>query len=277
MGPGLVDMNHLFSWLLEIGALALGLFIFLVLTAASEIGFRLGRMRRNRADTGDHEHAVTATLTSGMAALLAFILGLSVNYAQGRFEVRRDLVVSEANAIGTAWLRARLVGGPDGNAIADLIGQYAETRREFTTADANGPIEAINQRASQQQAAIWRLATDAAQKQPTPITATLVTALNQMFDDAQSQRFAFLGDAPGAMLDMMFVGSIIAIGALGYEMGQRNARQAVLTTLLLVMWSGAMVMTVDFNRPRVGLVRVDSGPLDWTIHEIRSAPPPSQP
>jgi hypothetical protein len=268
-------MSNLFSWLLGFGALALGLVLFLILAAACEVGFRLGRVRRGRVGPDEHEHAVTATLTSGMAALLAFILGLSVNYAQSRFETRRDMVVTEANAIGTAWLRARLVGGPDGNAIADLIGQYAETRREFTIADANGLIAAINQRAGEQQAAIWRLATDAARKGPTPITATLITALNEMFDDAQSQRFAFLGESPGAMLDMMIVGSMIAIGAMGFEMGQRNARQVVLTTLLLVMWSGAMVITVDFNRPRAGLVRVDSSPLDWTLHEIRSAPPPS--
>jgi hypothetical protein len=270
-------MNVMFSWLLGVNALALGLGLFLILVAACEIGFRLGRSRGDRVDPDDHEHAVTATLTSGMAALLAFILGLSVNYAQGRFETRRDLVVTEANAISTAWRRAQVVGGPEGDAIAGLIGQYAETRLAFTTADSNGPLQAINARASKEQEAIWRLAGQAARKSPTPITATLITALNEMFDDAQSQRFAFLGESPGAMLDMMLAGSIIAIGAMGFEMGLRGHRRIVLTTLLLLMWSGAMVITVDFNRPRVGLVRVDSSPLEWTLHEIRSAPTQSQP
>lgn len=270
-------MNGLFSWLLGFGALALGLTLFLILAASCEIGFRLARLRGVRSAPDDHDHAVTATLTSGMAALLAFILGLSVNYAQGRFETRRDLVVTEANAISTAWRRAQVVGGPEGNAIASLIGKYAETRLAFTTAEANGPIETINERASEQQAAIWRLAAVAAQKAPTPITATLITALNEMFDDAQAQRFAFLGESPGAMLDMMLDGSIIAIGAMGFEMGLRGRRRVVLATLLLTMWSGAMVIAVDFNRPRVGLVRVDPSPLEWTLHEIRSAPPPTQP
>jgi hypothetical protein len=267
-------MNGLFSWLLGFGALALGLCLFLILAAACEVGFRLGRLRGVRTDPDDHEHAVTATLTSGMAALLAFILGLSVNYAQGRFEARRDLVVTEANAISTAWRRAEVVGGPDGDAIANLIGEYAQTRLDFTTAQADGPLEAINRHASVEQAAIWRLAEDAARKAPTPITATLIGGLNAMFDNAQSQRLAFLGESPGLMLEMMVAGSIIAIGAMGFAMGLRGHRRVVLATLLLVMWSGAMVMSVDFNRPRVGLVRVDPSPLEWTLHEIRSAPAP---
>lgn len=267
-------MNILFGWLLGFGALALGLCIFLILAAACEIGYRLGRLSGARSDPNDHDHAVTSTLTSGMAALLAFILGLSVNYAQGRFETRRDLVVTEANAISTAWRRAQVIGGPEGNAIAGLIAQYAQTRLEYTTADSRAPIDAINRQAGEEQAAIWRLAGEAARKAPTPITATLITALNEMFDDAQAQRFAFIGESPGAMLDMLLDGSIIAIGALGFEMGLRGHRRIVLATLLLIMWSGAMVISVDFSRPRIGLVRVDPSPLKWTLQEIRSAPAP---
>jgi len=277
-------MNTIFADLLGIGTLALAVAIFLVLSLACEAGFQFGKMRGKRATPDDHDHAVTATLTSGMLALLAFIIGLTVNYAQGRFETRRDLVVTEANAIGTAWLRARLVGGPDGEAIAGDIRQFAQTRLEFTQAGRDGPVEALNERTSHEAADIWSHATAAARASPTPIMATLLNALNEMIDDAQSQRFAFLGEAPGAMLDFMMLGSILAIGAMGYEMGLRRGRQLVLSSLLLLMWTGAMVMTVDLNRPRAGIARTDTRPLEWTIRDIDdwskaplSAPSPAAP
>src|SRR5579863_2910296 len=152
---GVVAMNAMFSWLLGIGVLALGLALFLILAGSCEVGYLLGRLRDARRHPDAQEHAVTATVTSAMLALLAFILGLSVNYAQGRFEARRDLVVAEANAISSAWHRAREFGGAEGNAIADLIGKYAETRIEFTTAEASGPVTAIEARAAAQQKAIW--------------------------------------------------------------------------------------------------------------------------
>jgi hypothetical protein len=58
---------------------------------------------------------------------------------------------------------------------------------------------------------------------------------------------------------------------MGYEAGLRGRRQPVLTSLLLIMWAGGMVMTVDLNRARVGAIPVDIRPLEWTIQEIDEA------
>jgi hypothetical protein len=83
------------------------------------------------------------------------------------------------------------------------------------------------------------------------------------------------------MFDMMLVGSLLAIGAMGYEMGLRGRRQAVLTALLLLMWTGAIVITLDLSRPRMGEARPDPRALEWTIHDIdsweKSLPPSPQP
>jgi hypothetical protein len=264
-------VDAVFVWLLGAGSLILGLAIFLILTLASEIGFRFGRWRGARPGTDKAEHATTATLTAGMIALLAFILGLTVNFAQNRFEARRDLVVTEANHIATAWLRARVVGGPEGEAIAAHIRHYAGIRLDFTSAADARAAEALNGAASQEADEIWRLTGEVARAAPTPITATLISALNEMFDSAQAQRFAFLGDAPAMMLEMMMLGAMLAIGAMGYESGLHGPRQPVLTSLLLLMWTAGMVLTLDLNRPRQGAIGVDPRPLVWTIEEIDHA------
>jgi hypothetical protein len=270
-------MDALFVWLLGLGSLVLGLALFAALSLASEVGYRFGLLRRARVGAAGGDHTVTATLTAGMVALLAFILGLTINFAQNRFEVRRDLVVDEANAIGTAWLRAHLIGAPDGEAIAEGIHRYARLRLEFTRTPAAASAESLTLQTHRQAAEIWERAAVLARAAPTPITATLITALNTMFDDAQAQRFAFLGEAPGVMLEMMFLGAILAIGAMGYEAGLRGPRQLLLTSLLLAMWTGGMVMTVDLARPRLGAVRVDPQPLEWTLEEIEHAPPTPTP
>jgi hypothetical protein len=263
-------VNAVFVWFLSAGALVLGLAILLILAVACELGYRFGR-RRGATLVQGADHAVTATLTSGMIGLLAFILGLTINFAENRYEARRELVVTEANAIGTAWLRARLVGGPEGEAISGLVRQYAQTRLDFTRASADSAFSDLDTRTSQEAHEIWEQASQAARAAPTPITATLINALNEMFDSAQAQRFAFQGETPNAMLDLMILGAIIAIGAMGYETGLRGPRQPVLTSLLLVMWAGGMVMTVDLNRPRLGAIRVDPRPLEWTIQEMGAA------
>lgn len=272
-------MNAVFVWLLTASSLVLGLAIFLILTLASEIGYRFGR-RRTASIAEGAGHAVTAMLTSGMVGLLAFILGLTINFAENRYEARRELVVTEANAIGTAWHRANMVGGPEGGAISGLVRQYAQTRLDFTRAPADRSLDDLNARTSDVTREISEQVGQAARKAPTPITATLVTAIDEMFDSAQAQRFAFLGETPDAILDMMVLGAIIAIGAMGYETGLRGARQPVLTSLLLVMWAGGIVITVDLSQPRLGAIPVDARPLEWTIQEIdeaRLTPAPQMP
>jgi hypothetical protein len=256
--------------------LVLGLALLLILTLACEIGFRFGR-RRGATLAEGADHTVTATLTSGMVGLLAFILGLTISFAENRFEARRELVVTEANAIGSAWQRAKMVGGPEGEAISNLVRQYAQIRLDFTRAPANRPLGDLDARTSELTHEISEQVRQAAGKAPTPITATLVTAVDEMFDSAQAQRFAFLDETPNAILDMMILGAIIAIGAMGYETGLRGPRQPVLTSLLLVMWAGGMVMTVDLSQPRLGAIPVDARPLEWTIQEIDAVPPAAAP
>jgi hypothetical protein len=249
----------------NIGLLALAGVVFLFLVAICEFGFRFGRRQAHRKPGGDAKVSATATLASGMAILLAFVLGLTINFAQNRYEARRDLVAVEANAIGTAYLRARLVGGEDGDAMAAQIADYARTRLEFTRTGSERTAAVLIARSGRQQDQIWALATRIARGTPTPISASLVAALNDMIDSSLSQRFAFEGRVPQDMLYMLLAFSVIAIGAMGFQLGLTGVREPLLSTLLVVMWTGGMAMTLDLNRPRQGDIRVDAAPLEWTI------------
>jgi hypothetical protein len=63
----------------------------------------------------------------------------------------------------------------------------------------------------------------------------------------------------------LYFGSLLSIGALGYQFGLAGKRQIVLSSLLLLMWSGGMLLVVDLNLPRTGHIAADVAPLDWTI------------
>ena len=236
---------NLFAPLIETNLLLVWAVLFVLLAAAGECGFRLERWRVSAGHpvsaeqkSGETERFSVSTVTASLFALLAFTLGLTISFAENRFETRRDLVVQEANAIGTAWLRARLLGEPEGVAIAALIEDCAKLQTQ-----------------------VWRLATDLARRTPTPITASLVAALNDMFDTSLAQRFAFASRLPAALGWGMLTGSLIAVGGMGYLLGATGNRQVALSALSLLMWAGAMVLIIDFNRGRLGSIRVDPIPL----------------
>jgi hypothetical protein len=66
---------------------------------------------------------------------------------------------------------------------------------------------------------------------------------------------------------------MVAVGAMGYQLGATGSRQIALSVLSLIMWAGAMVLIVDFNRARLGTIRVDPAPLVWTIEGFGSSTP----
>ena len=73
-------------------------------------------------------------VVTGMLGLLAFSLGLALSMAQSRFDARREAALQEANAIGTAWLRAQAIGHERGPAIARLLEDYIRLRIEYVRA-----------------------------------------------------------------------------------------------------------------------------------------------
>jgi hypothetical protein len=247
---------------------------FALLTVACEAGFRLGGRRARRRPNREHEREGVGTITAAMLGLLSFTLGLTIGYAQNRAEARRGLVVQEANAIGTAWLRAKLVSSEEGSAIAKLIEELAKVELAFTVAGSTEPEAELIARREALQDQIWGLVQAVARRNPTPVTNALITALNEMFDSALAQRFAFDGRVPPTLSWMLLCGALLAIGAMGYQFGLTGARHLVLVSLLLVMWTGGMTLILDLNRPRLGTTRVDPAPLVWTIQGFAAPSPP---
>jgi hypothetical protein len=113
-------------------AAGLGAFALAVLAAqgvVQQAGYWLGRRRAGERSKDEVEAA--GFVVGALLALLAFTMALTISFAQSRFEDRRAAALAEANAIGTAWLRAGAVGGEHGAAIAAALRDYLALRRDM--------------------------------------------------------------------------------------------------------------------------------------------------
>ena len=258
-------MLSLFRSLFEFGFPAAATVLFVSLTLAMEVGYRVGRWAVIKHLAQSDDTSRISTLTAAMLGLLAFTLSLSISFGQNRYEARRALVVSEANAIGTAWLRAKLIDGDESSTIVARIEDYAKARLAFTMAGSDSDALPQVVRTNVLQNDIWQATQVVAHRSPNPVTTALVNALNDVFDTAAAQRFAYQSGVPPELVLALYFAALLTIGALGYQFGVAGKRQEVLSLLLLIMWSGGILLIVDLSKPRAGEIRVEAEPLVWAI------------
>lgn len=243
-----------------------GLFVLLLLLAALEIGVQLGKFIARRRALTDGEKSSVNFATAGMMGLLAFLLGVSLSMASDRYQQRRDSVLAEANAIGTVWLRATVATGAEGAAMQRLLRDYTETRIAVVIGSPNtAETDRLNQRTNTLQNEIWRIAGAVAERSPTPISGLLLSSLNDMIDLSLTNRRNFNAHVPPYVLRLLLTVSIFAVGAVGYGFGLVGTRQPALSVLLLGVWTLAILLIIDIDRPQTGQVRVDPAPLVWTL------------
>jgi hypothetical protein len=243
-----------------------GLYVLLLLMGSLEIGVQLGKFLARRHPPTDGQKSSVNFATAGMMGLLAFLLGVSLSMASDRYQQRRDSVLAEANAIGTAWLRATVGTGAEGEAMQRLLRDYTETRIAVVRGSSDqAEVDRLNQRTNSIQNELWQQARTVAERSPTPISGLLLSSLNDMIDLSLTNRRNFTSHVPPYILRLLLTVSIFAVGAVGYGFGLVGSRQPGLSVLLLGVWTLAIVLIIDIDRPQSGEVRIDPAPLVWTL------------
>ena len=256
--------------LIESGIIVFGLFILVLLAAIGEAGMALGSWAARRQSHREADYAGVSVITSSMLAVMAFLLALTINFSQNRFEARRQATVEEANAIGTAWLRS---GYSDaGQALASSIAAYAQVRLAYLEATQRDAEAAKNAETNALQTQIWRQALGLRDAMQPQFATALLSSLNDMFDAGLIDRYALESRVPVETSLMLLGASVLAIGALGYQMGLGGHRQHLLGLLLLFMLSGGMTLVVDLSQPGLGFSRIDTTPMVWAIQGFSGTP-----
>jgi hypothetical protein len=240
------------SWLL-FAALAVVMF---GVTAA---GLLLGRRLAARsADLREPLGVLQGALVGFMGLVLAFGLSLAV----GRYETRRADVITEANTIGTTYLRAQTLAEPMRTESLTLLRSYAETSIAIADHVPGSPEDRrAVVRSSQYQRRLWTLAAQALDRAPEASAPRLyVETLNDMFDAQAVRVYGLTNRVPTAVFILEVVGAAIALGALALHLTtfDRGVPTVLIVALLVTLLLG---VTFDLDRPTRGLIKVPATPL----------------
>jgi len=242
----------------EVALLLAFLAAFLV---AVEVGFRLGVRSSDRSNELDRAHV--SSLQAAVLGLLGLLLGFTVFMAISRFDTRKSLVLEEANAIGTTYLRSNFLPTAHRKAAQGLLQAHVSARLAFYSAGIDiARLEKANNESTRIEGELWALAVEAAAQDPRSLpTRLFIESLNNVIDVHEKRRVALENHVPEAVIYLLLIVSVASLGLLGYGCGLTRQRRPASNTLFALLIVLVLITILDIDRPRRGLIEVSHDSL----------------
>ena len=265
-----MELGILDHYPLGVGAVIL----VVVLLLALEIGYRLGKWTKKRQEEGAISGSKDIAIGS-MFALLGLIMAFTYAFTVSRSDHRKQAIVNEANAIGTAFLRAELASEPGRSELRWFLLDYARTRVINTAISKDTQtFKKTMARSMEAQKKLWPATMQMVQDKGGaigPLEISIVQAINEVLD-MQVQRARGATDRLPSVVQFMLV--FIAAASLavaGFNSGVTGAlnrwRMTIFTTVLALV----MMIIIDFDLPMRGFIGVSQRPLENVINEMESS------
>ncbi|HKP23049.1 MAG TPA: hypothetical protein VJV39_04255 [Dongiaceae bacterium] len=232
---------------------------------ASEIGFRVGATFKRDDDALGKQLDV---IRSATLALVAFLVAFAFSGAGGRFVERLDIIVQEANALGTAWLRADVLPEPHRGELRAALKEYTADRVTLLRSRDWDEIHRLLDKVGAQQAGMWNIAVTGAHGDA-PLMNLVLPPLNDVFDLHTSHLALANRSLPRPILIVLLATAALSLVLVGVGNGRSGRRFPVLDAIYAAVLAVALWMTIDLDRPRQGLIQVNSQPLVDTLASMK--------
>jgi hypothetical protein len=230
---------------------------------ASEFGWRLGIRTKGHGASGN-----ISALEQSLLGLLALIIGFTFLMALTRFEARREAVLNEANSIGTAALRARLLPAPHREESLQLLREYAQIRI-IPAGKSFAELPTIIERSNHIQEALWQQAKALSVNDKNMVpTGLFILALNEMIDNQGKRLAALQNFIPNSVLLMLSGMAAVACGFAGYASGLDPLRTRLPVFITAFLVCSVIFVVLDLDRPNVGFIIISQQPLIDTLASL---------
>jgi hypothetical protein len=250
------------EWLLYL----LLLFLF---WATIELGYKLGDLRQRVTDYVDEGRSAQAGIVLGaLLTVASLMLAFTFSMAGDQFNARRELVIEDINAIGTAFLRAEQLPEPQRSRSRRLWVAYVDERDNlFKDSDP-----AALKKALEQQRGLWNEVLSLSLERRDPILAIYIQSLNEVIDlHTKRVNVQDWMRLPNMIILVLVVLSTATMLLTGYLLGLRQNRYGLPTALMIFIYATVYLIVIDLDRPRRGMFTINQQPMIELHTNMQSA------
>jgi hypothetical protein len=250
-------------WLEQIPLLGVFLLTVVMVMLSIWVGTLLGRRRRHQPD---HEaEAAMGTIISAMLGLLAFMLAFTFGMASERLQTRKQLLLDEANTIGTTYLRAGLLLEPHRSEVQKLLREYVDIRANLAKEDLPQQVEKLQEAISRSGTLhdqLWSHAVALVQKdRNSEIDALFISSLNEVIDFHNSRITVAGYHIPTPIWYVLYFITILSMVTVGYQAGLSGKSSLKMGIVLALTFSAVVFLIADLDRPVEGNISVNQQPM----------------
>jgi hypothetical protein len=241
-----------------------------VILLSVEAGYLMGNYRRKRSE--QEKEAPVGAMVGAALGLLAFMLAFTFGMATSRFDASRQVLLDEANAIGTTYLRAGLFAEPYRSEIRKLLREYVNVRLEGV--NLNKYEEAVR-KSEDLHAHLWAQATSLVETDPNSfIVGLFIQSLNDTIDLHAKRVTVGLGRRiPVTIWIVLFIMTALSLAAMGYHAGLSGTRRSLAILPIALSFALVILLIVDLDRPGKGLIGVSQQAMIDLQKSMNTMPP----
>jgi hypothetical protein len=233
--------------------------VFIALVVCLEIGYRIGK---KRVATIPNPFEGFGAIEGAVFGIFGLLLSLSFFGAASRLDTRRQLIVTEATVIGSAYMRVDLLPNAEQPEVRHLFREYLDERMRISESADETQALAEMSKATKLQQAIWSRAISAT-KEGAPGAPLLLVALNQMTEIANTKAIAVRTHLPALVFYFLLAAALLSgfVAGFGMARGERNWLSIFAYASMVTL---TMYVMIDMEYPRAGLIRIGAADLAMT-------------
>ena len=250
----------------------ISLAMVLLLAASGEIGYRLGCRGQ---DSQESFRSLMTGTGAAMLGLLGLLLGFSLSMAISRWDARHDVLINEANAIGTMYLRAGLLEDPLRSDLRDALREYTGTRIALSASRGDPAAQrAASGNSESLHVSIWSVVKRA--NQPglsNAVMSSVINAANELIDIHESRLASIQNYLPAPLFLVLLTVASVAMGFLAWAFGAANQGGRTAIVMLGLLISLVLLLIMDVNRPQRGRINIGVESLERVLETMQTPSP----
>jgi hypothetical protein len=174
--------------------------------------------------------------------------------------LRLDLIVKEANALGTAYLRADTIAEPQRGELKAALKEYTADRVAQLNREGRNQIEPLLAKVSGLHERMWKSAITGTQDNA-PLMAVVLPPINEVIDLHSMHPAMARRHLPIPIMAVILGTAAISLGIIGFGNGRIGRRFSLIDAVYGAVLAAALWMTIDMDYPGGGMITVSNRPV----------------